>query len=100
MSRLDVARFSRIIAERLAQFLDARRQRVVANDAVAPHRGEQVMFGYRFAGARDKHRENRRSLRRELDFALTGPESLRQRLESKTIEGDLIVHYGLFAEST
>ena len=60
MPSLDVARLLGVVAERLAQLLDAGGQGVVADDGVAPDRGEQLLLGDGLAGTLHQQPEDRR----------------------------------------
>jgi hypothetical protein len=54
MPGLDVPRLLGIVAERFAELLDTGGQGVVADDRVAPDRGEQFLLGDRLARALDQ----------------------------------------------
>ena len=73
MPSLDVARLLGVVTECLAQLLDAGGQGVVADDGVAPDRGEQLLLGDGLAGTLHQQPEDRGGLARELDLALVGP---------------------------
>ncbi len=88
----DEARLPSIIRERPAQFLDARRQRVVADDCLGPDGREQVFFRDGLARTRDQHGEHGRRLRREPDFPWTRPEPPRIDIEAVIAEGHAVFH--------
>ena len=86
--RLDVDRLLRVVAQRLAQFLDAGDQRVVADHRAAPHAGEQLLLGHGLARPLEQRAEHQRGLARELDLGVVLPEPRGRGLESKASEGD------------
>ena len=92
MPGLDVARLLGVVPERLAQFLDAGGEGVVADDGVAPDRGEQLLLGDRLAGALHQQPQHRRGFARELDLALVGPQPGRRGLEAIASEADVLAH--------
>src|SRR4051812_41918662 len=92
MPRLDELGLLRVVAERLAQLLDARDQRVVAHDRAAPDFAKQLVLAHRLAGARDEQAEHARGLGRELDLALAGPQSRGRGLEAEAGESQWCVH--------
>ena len=55
VARLDVLRLLRVIGQRLAQLLDARRQRIVTGNGIGPDGGEEGLLLDRRAGVRDQH---------------------------------------------
>jgi hypothetical protein len=51
VARFDVTRLPRIVPKGLAQLLDARRERIIAHDDVAPHGGEEILLAHRMTCA-------------------------------------------------
>ena len=91
MARLDEAGLFRIVGQRAPQFLDARRERVVADSRIAPDRREQVLFGHRLPCVRDEHLQHRRRLRGKTNLACAGPEPARPHVEPIAAETDVLL---------
>jgi hypothetical protein len=58
MARFDVTRLPRIIPKGLAQLLDARGERIIAHDDVAPHGGEEILLAHRMTCALDEQAQH------------------------------------------
>ena len=92
MPRFDEAWPLGIVRKRLAQLLDARRKRVIADDGILPHRGEQLFPADRLPGVRHQRFEHRGSLRREFDLPLAGPQAPGFEIETMATEARLRTH--------
>ena len=92
MSRLDEAGLPRVVFECPPQLLDARRQRVVANDRVIPHGSEQFFFGDWSARMRQQNLQDRGSFGRKSDLSFARPEPRCLEVESIPIEANAPDH--------
>ncbi len=88
VARLDEPGVLRVVAQRLAQFLDAGDERIVADHSAAPHMREQFFLAHRLSRAREQCAQHRRSFQCELDLAFPEPQSRGLGLEAKTVEID------------
>jgi hypothetical protein len=88
MSRFDVARLSRIVSERLTQFLYARSEGVIAHDDVAPHGGEEIPLAHGMTCAFDEQAQHLGRLAGQLDLDLLRPQPTGRRLEGIAAEAD------------
>ena len=86
--RLDEARLLRIVFERPAQLLDARRERIVADGRAAPDRGEQAAFRDRLSGVHDELLQHAGRLRRQPDLGRAAPQTSGPGLEPIAVEAD------------
>src|SRR5687767_9432516 len=93
MASLDEARLLGTVLERAAQFLDARRECIIAHGCAAPDRGEQIRLGNRLSGVQHELFQHVRSLRRQPDLARAGPQTSGLSLEPIAKEVDGRVHY-------
>ena len=75
VQRLDIPRPPRMVAERLAQFLDARHQRGIAHGDLGPHRAEQLLLGDDLAGTAGHVGQQRKGLGGEPHLAVAGHQS-------------------------
>src|SRR5262249_22001785 len=92
MTGLDEARPLRIVLQGAAELLNAGRERVVADRGSAPHRGEQILFRHRIAGASDERAEHARRLGREPDLLVPRPQPAGRGLKLKRSETDAFLH--------
>jgi hypothetical protein len=88
VSRFDEARLSRIVPERLAQFLNARGQGVVADDDFAPHGSEEILLADGMARAPDEQAQHLGRLPGQLDLDFPGPQPAGRGLEGTATEAD------------
>src|SRR5262245_34770310 len=90
--RLDEARAPGVIVERAPELLNARGERGVAHDRIAPHGTEELAPRDQLAGTPDQRRQHGCRPGSELHLALTGPEATTPRIESVATEPDLLAH--------
>ena len=88
----DELRLFGVVAEGFAQLLNAGGQGVIADDGVAPDRGEQLLLGHWLAGAIQEQRQHRGRLARQLELALVGPQPAGRGLEAVASEADVLAH--------
>jgi hypothetical protein len=86
--RLDVTWLPCLVGQRLAQLLNARGERIVADHDAVPDRGEQIVPAHRLAGALQQHAEHFGALPRQPDLAVRGPKPAADRLERIPAESD------------
>src|SRR5918993_1151188 len=93
MASFDKARLLRIVLERSAQLLNARRKCIVTHRRAAPDCGEQIRLGDRLSGVQHELFQHLGGLRRQPDLARAGPQTSGRGLESIAAEADaLFVH--------
>ena len=84
--RADVDRFLRPVAERLADFLDPLRQRVLGNGRVRPYGIEQLLLGEGAASLTHEEREDLERLRRQRHGCLAAHHAERRGIEHERAE--------------
>ena len=80
-----------VVVERAAEFLDAGRQRVIADRAATPDAVEQLLFGDELLRALYQRAEHRSGPRRQLDDPAVAADLAAARLESNLPESKLAI---------
>jgi hypothetical protein len=91
MAGFDEAWLFRVILKRPAQFLNARGERVIADNRAIPYRREQVLLCHWLAGVNYKHSQDGGSFRGESKLRCARPQATAVDIELMYAEGDAVL---------
>jgi hypothetical protein len=97
VTRFDETRLLGIISEGSTKLLDARGERVVADDGLPPHRTEELFFGDRLTCTRDQLLQHGSGLGGQPDLLRARPKAAGCDVEAVVAEAHVFLHYTLLA---